>query len=175
MLKTEIITRVCGILAKRELFKDIQFPVNRYFEDLATYYKILLKSNRVAINDAKLYNYRLTNNSITMSYSPKKCKDFILSTNEMINEITNKYKELNELANIVKIYNYVDAITMINKKEDIELYSEINKYLKSQKKFIKANYKFFNKKVKMKIKLYFFNIHFLKFCMNIYRNKRKYL
>lgn len=44
-------------LYKKELFRDVYFPVGRKMEDLGTTYKIIEKCNRVSYNSRKLYYY----------------------------------------------------------------------------------------------------------------------
>ena len=173
ILESKFISRVCGVLFKRELFNEIRFPVNRYFEDLETYNKIVLKSNKIGINKAKLYKYRINTNSTTMNYSTKKCQDFMWATNEMIANITNKYSELQEISNIVKIKNYVEIITMINKNEDEILYYTVRKYIDSNRKIIKKYYKYFNRKDRMKIKIYFLSESLLNVILKAYRNRMR--
>ena len=169
LLKTTFITRAGGVLYKKELWNEIKFPTNRYFEDLATYYKILLKSNKIGVNSAKLYKYRINKNSITMNYSPKKCRDFVLSTDEAIEGIAGKYQDLRYISNIIKIKNYIEVITMLHKNDDLKLYNRIKQYIKESKKFIWKNIKYFNKKDKIKISLYFFCFPLLLLLTKFYR------
>lgn len=173
ILETKFISRVCGVLFKRELFNEIRFPINRYFEDLETYNKIVLKSHKIGINKAKLYKYRINANSTTMNYSTKKCRDFMWATNEMIANITNKYSELQEISNIVKLKNYIEIITMINKSEDEILYYTAREYIYSNRKLIKKYHKYFSRKDRVKIRVYFFNEPLLNVIMKIYRKRMR--
>lgn len=55
----------CAKLYKKELFKNIRYPVGYYFEDVGTTYKPFLKSPRIAVSDSCLYFYVMRSNSIT--------------------------------------------------------------------------------------------------------------
>ncbi|WBW98616.1 glycosyltransferase family 2 protein [Oceanirhabdus sp. W0125-5] len=63
----------CGKLYRRNLFCDIRYPVGKYHEDEFVTYKLLYKSTKVVVTDAKLYYYLQRSNSITGStYSIKR-------------------------------------------------------------------------------------------------------
>lgn len=58
-------------LYKKELFKDVRFPEGRLFEDAGTTYKLILKSNKISISNAKKYHYLVRSGSIARSrFSP---------------------------------------------------------------------------------------------------------
>ena len=62
-----------GKLYKRDLFDDIRYPVGKYHEDEFVTYKLLYKSTKTVVTDAKLYYYLQRSNSITGStYSIKR-------------------------------------------------------------------------------------------------------
>lgn len=48
---------------KRELFAGIEYPLNRYFEDTATIYKLISRANKIAATPYIGYNYRFNPNS----------------------------------------------------------------------------------------------------------------
>lgn len=51
-------------LYRKSLFDHIEFPVGRYFEDLATTYLFFQKANSISVIDKKLYAYRMRTDSI---------------------------------------------------------------------------------------------------------------
>ena len=58
---------LCGAqfyLYKREIFDNLRFPLGCLYEDLATTYKAIIKSNKIAIVDSDVYAYRVRNDSI---------------------------------------------------------------------------------------------------------------
>ena len=53
-----------GQLYKKELFNNVRFPKGKLYEDLATTYKVLYKSNIIVHSNEKLYFYFQRNSSI---------------------------------------------------------------------------------------------------------------
>ena len=60
-------TSAWGKLYKKDLFKDIRYPVGKICEDLPVTYKLFAKAKRVSIDSSKLYYYLLRKNSIIRS------------------------------------------------------------------------------------------------------------
>ncbi|WP_151978164.1 glycosyltransferase family 2 protein [Acinetobacter soli] len=61
---------------KKELFKEIKFPVGKNFEDAYTIPYIYLKSKNIYFIDEILLHYRFNPNSITSSITDKNLSDF---------------------------------------------------------------------------------------------------
>ncbi len=63
----------CNKLYRVSLFRDyeISFPVQLYYEDLATIPKLLMVSKKNVRVDSYLYNYYFNEGSITKSYTPR--------------------------------------------------------------------------------------------------------
>lgn len=100
-------------LYNKELFDDIEFPKGRLFEDAATTYKLIDRSNKISIISKSTYNYIIRNNSITnICFSTKKM-DLITSTEEMCNYIKNKYPDLEKAANRRLMYAYLSTISQL--------------------------------------------------------------
>lgn len=57
--------QACTKIYRKELFKDIEYPKGKQFEDIYTTYKLFLKADRVAVIDQPLYYYRQRKSSIT--------------------------------------------------------------------------------------------------------------
>lgn len=54
-----------GKLYRSFLFKGIQYPVGKRYEDVGTTYKLLARARSVSVGGAPLYNYRMRAGSIT--------------------------------------------------------------------------------------------------------------
>lgn len=63
-------------LYRKELFKDICFPVGKYYEDVVTICAVLSNSRITVILDMPLYHYRQRSDSITYSHSGKNLFDY---------------------------------------------------------------------------------------------------
>lgn len=67
LLERKFGVSACGKLFLLEYFNDVEFPYGRLYEDLATTFKLIEKSNKIAFVDEELYQYRKRYNSITTS------------------------------------------------------------------------------------------------------------
>lgn len=131
-------------LYKRELFKDISYPVGKIHEDEGTTYKLYYKANKITYTNRPLYYYRITPNSITTSKFNKKRLDIIDVYDEkvkFIKDINNEeiysktlkwylFKLINcyfECSN--NIENNTEYLTLINQKvsETYKSYIQSNK------------------------------------------------
>ena len=73
----------CGKLYKRELFKKIYFPKNKYFEDLATTYKLIYKAKKIVYINESCYEYLIRKGSICNSSFEERHLDFINHIDDM--------------------------------------------------------------------------------------------
>lgn len=132
-------------LYKRELFKDISYPVGKIHEDEGTTYKLYYKANKITYTNRPLYYYRITPNSITTSKFNKKRLDIIDVYDEKVKFIKNINNEeiysktlkwyLFKLINCYfecsnNIENNTEYLTLINQKVS-ETYKS---YIQSDKK-----------------------------------------
>ena len=118
-------------LYKINLFKNVRYPKGRVFEDAATTYKLIDKSETIVLNSKPIYNYIIRDNSISNNSFSEKKMDLITSTNEMCDYIINKYPDLEKGCNRRLMYAYLSTLTQsartkkINKKYKIELMNYI--------------------------------------------------
>ena len=78
-------TSVWNKLYKKDVVKDIRFPVGRKFEDSATSYLYVANSNRVGHINRCYYYYRVNPNSITQtSFNAKSRWDFVIGYEERL-------------------------------------------------------------------------------------------
>lgn len=128
-------TSVWGKLYKISLFKDIRFPRGRLFEDAATTYKLIDKSNRIAVYSKPTYNYVIRENSISnVGFSEKKL-DLIKSTQEMTDYIKTKYPNLEKGCNRRLMFSYLATFTQLakSKTRNKKIEKDLLKYIKENK------------------------------------------
>lgn len=157
-------------LYKKELFKNIQFPKGRLYEDAATTYKLIYASKKIANNNVPTYFYMIRNNSIAQSTFNKKKMDLIKSTEEMTNFIREKYPDLSSACDRRLMYAYLSTVSQLAsvkkeyKKEEKTLIEYINN---NSKKALK------DKKCPMRDKFAIitlgFGFKFYKLVWNLYR------
>lgn len=88
--------RIC----RREVLGENPFPVGLYYEDLASVYAIVSRSNSVALlNDRNLYAYRIRQDGITrQEYKPIKAASILTITERLYLDISDWYPELKDAA-----------------------------------------------------------------------------
>ncbi len=133
---------------KTSLFEGIRYPKGKLYEDIATTYKLFMKTDKLVYQNYSLYDYLCRTGSITkQGFTPKRL-DAIENMLVMCEAIKEKYSELGDICD-ARIYSqyistYSAALsgnadkTVINR-----LYQEMNKirYNKCFKKKMKIYYK----------------------------------
>lgn len=120
-------------LYAKEVIDPDMFPVGLYYEDLATVYKIIRKTDRVSIVDSRgLYAYRQRETSIIRQvYSPHKANSAIIISKQLYSDIRTWYPELESAAcsRCFSVNRMVFAQTPSNAKEDrLRIWQELCLY-----------------------------------------------
>ena len=117
-----------GKLYKKELFKEIRYPVGLLSEDEATMYKLGLMSKKVSYLELPLYYYMQRGDSIMGNEKPDRCYDYIT----IINDRHKTYeKEAPELLNedgefCLYIFSiYYKRFIQLNKMKNEKIIKEI--------------------------------------------------
>ena len=85
-------------LYKKKLFQNIQFPIGRYYEDLATTYLFMLSSNRVAVLQHRLYAYRIRMSGIMTGNFNDNCLDCIWVGQKLVEDMEDRSPQLKRAA-----------------------------------------------------------------------------
>lgn len=147
-------------LYRRSLFSDIRYPVGKYHEDEFVTYKLLYKTNKVVVTEAKLYYYLQRSNSITGStYNIKRLEKLEALKEATIFFRDENNKELTNLAEFryllnVQIAYYRVKYEMNHNKEIMDKLR--NEYNYEFNKLSEENMK--NISIIQKIQLRFFHI-----------------
>lgn len=103
-------------LWKRELFKDIIYPLGRKFEDLLTTPLLFEKAKKIVIYDIPKYYYRQRDDSIMGKQSKELRLEYIKAVCEMNKYLREKHPEIEEYLN----YNIVNMT--LNTYNDIAIF-----------------------------------------------------
>lgn len=142
--------QICFRIYKKELFENIKFPYGKYYEDIATFYKIMLEAKKIMLVDYEYYIYNISNqSSITKKINRKCLGDMLTAIDEMYNGLLQCYDKNDNMRFLeyCKINQYIYILFKLVKcDEDVEdLKDHILKYLKNKKigiKYLKYyNYK----------------------------------
>ncbi len=103
----------CTKLYKAGLFYDIRFPYGRIYEDVATTYKLFMKSKRIVFGSRLLYYYLRRPGSITQRPFSLERMDVVRYSEEMVHTIVARYPELEPYGNCKLIADYNEALRPI--------------------------------------------------------------
>lgn len=95
LLRGQIEHHAWGFIAKKNIYLDnrIEFPVGRFYEDIATTYKIIISQfhNNISIlHSPILYLYSIRNDSIVNTKSLNHIRDILLGAQEIIDNLKNE-------------------------------------------------------------------------------------
>ena len=128
-------------LYKRELFKDIEYPVGKKFEDIGTTFYILEKCNKIAVSGSPEYYYITRGDSIVNNNTEGTVIDYISLISDRYDYIDKKYKELKKYNDfyITKtlITAYTDEYHLKNNSE--EFLKILNNFFNKVKDIFKNN------------------------------------
>ena len=163
-------------LYSSKLFKEIRYPKGLAFEDTATTYKLLLLCEKISYGGKSIYNYRIRSNSITTSGSFKKKIQLISNTQEMCDDITEKYPDLQTAADRRLVWAYFSTLNQLLKCPDRKEYKkeeqEILSFLKSKRKIIKKGSSY-SKRDKIASAALALGLPFYSFIWNLYTKLAK--
>ena len=127
-----------GKLYKKQLFDEVRFPKGRLFEDSATTYKLIDKSEIIAVYSKPVYNYIIRRNSISNEEFSERKLDLIVSTKEMTDYIRNKYPNLSKACDRRLMYAYLSTLTQLSKSNirNKKIENELMGYIKVHRKEI---------------------------------------
>ena len=121
-------------LYDKSLFDNIRYPVGKLFEDIATTYKLFIKSKEIACGHLAKYNYNVRENSIVTKKFNKAKLDLLESTDNMSEEIINLFPNLKEAVLRRRVYarfstlNQMAQVDKDNKEKVKEIINFIKKY-----------------------------------------------
>lgn len=132
MLYHDVIdTSAWAKLYKKDLFEKIEYPYGKLFEDIATTYKLMIKSSQIAVGYESKYNYIFHNNSIVNScFKPAKL-DLLEMTDNMGDEIGKIFPELSNAILRRRVYSRISTLNqMLNTSEYDKKKEEIIAFIK---------------------------------------------
>lgn len=81
----------CGKLYSRDLFKNIEFPDGKLYEDVGTTYRLVLECDKVSVSYSAKYLYFQNSTSIIHQKFSEKNLDLIVLTDKMCDDIVEYY------------------------------------------------------------------------------------
>lgn len=94
-----------------QLFKNVQFPIGKLYEDFAIIDRLILQSPKVALVDENLYYYRRSDNSITTEDFNPRHLDMLHHCDDLLQ----KYQQDTELYRALQVMKYTRCIEILTK------------------------------------------------------------
>lgn len=130
LIDTKIQSYAWNKLFKRELFKDINFPTNKNFEDIATTLLLFEKANKIVLLESPKYYYVRRDDSIIGVKNYKTYKDYLDVIYNKYLYLDGKYKELDLYNAYNFIINMIWVYTIIVAFDLEEVYKEFENHYK---------------------------------------------
>lgn len=118
-------------------FKNIKFPVGKLHEDVGTTYKLIMQATKIVFLPNEYYIYNHHSNSIIKSKFDDRKLDLITLTDQMCNDIDQKFPELKNATNERRMrarFSILRQIPLQNSKT-----KNLIKYLKAHRTYITQN------------------------------------
>ena len=156
LLDDTITNHLYNKLFKKEVFNNIRFPIHKTFEDLATMYKILIISHKVAFLDTPKYYYVRRDDSITKNKTYDNYKDFIDILLERYNDLSkffNSKKDLDFNAygfinNIIWFYTVISTFKIPKLEiQFMEVYDFLKELISNHREIIEKYMSDYNKTI----------------------------
>ena len=115
LIDTRIQSYAWNKLFKRSLFENLEFPVNKNFEDIATTLLLFEGANKVTLFEEPKYNYLRRDDSIVGVRNFKTYKDYLDVIYDKYLYLDGKYEELdlyngyNYIINMIWVYTIIVA------------------------------------------------------------------
>ena len=120
-------------LYRRHLFADIRYPLGMYSEDIAIFYKLMEKANRVALCPKPLYNYLHRENSITTAKLSEKTFHYPNHTEVIYPYICANHPQLKNQARFLRVRGIAYAMMSIDLAGE-EAWKQYDAYYRRQRK-----------------------------------------
>lgn len=158
MLYQDIKTGAPFKFLKRDILGNIRFPVGWLYEDLATTYKMIQDSERIAVVDAPIYAYRKRNSSIIRKPFDVDKLIILEITENMLNDIKLFDERLSEAA-IARAFASIFSVYLQIPKMDKEHRQLMWTYIKEHRGSVLYNHsKYLRKKDKAAAIVSFFGM-----------------
>lgn len=118
----------CNKIFKKNLFRNISFPINRNYEDMATTFKIYNYAKIFWITNDKFYIYRQRADSIQHNHSIKNIHDAALSSYELYEFLLKNYPSISRYFyqdTLISIFSYLNKIPIRSNDKDINNFKKL--------------------------------------------------
>lgn len=165
LYQRNIDTSPWGKLYRKEVFKNIRFPIGKIYEDFGTIYKVVSSAEKVVYSNQKKYYYLIRKDSTTGRSFSSKDFDMIELSKNLEKDIVTRYPEMKSAINSRIINMDFYFIRRMRRDEFKEEYDNIVSDIKKRRKNLLKDKKI---KLKTRIGIYisYINIRLIKYVYN---------
>lgn len=166
-------TSAWGKIYHKSLFANIQYPVGKHYEDIATTYKFFLAAKNVCVGYESKYSYIYRTNSIVNRSFNMKKMELIEMTDMMADDVLNHIEGLDSAVMARRAYARISVINqMIKVKGQKKTRKELISFIRKNKKVLLNNDKI-SKTDKIAFRLVCFNYCIYAATWNVFRRIKK--
>ena len=107
-------------LYHRSILEDIRFPEGKLFEDISTTYRLMLKSETIAIGNMSKYSYLMQIDSIVNSPFSMKKLDLLEMTDRMADDLVKKIPSLENAVLRRQVYARFSTLNQMIRVKDVK-------------------------------------------------------
>ena len=139
----KILSTVCMKIFEREVYKQLQFPEGRAYEDLSVMYSIIDREDKITYTEYTRYYYVFRRESICNNAYNDNSIDLFIASKQFLRFIEKKYPELREIQYLKCIRNAVSILyrMMLSGRCDKKVKQILLKEIRKGKSlFLKSSY-----------------------------------
>ena len=138
MLYHDVIdTSAWAKMYRKDLFDGIEYPYGKLFEDIATTYKLMMKSSQISVGYESKYNYMVRKDSIVSGGFNKRKLDLLEMTDKMGDDVITAYPDLSNAVMRRRVYSRFSTLNqMLYTNEYSEKKAEIINFIKDNGKTV---------------------------------------
>lgn len=158
-------------LYHKSLFKNVEYPKGKIFEDIGTTFALMLQCEKIGLGFESKYNYIFHANSIVNSEFKMNKLDLLEMTDKMAVEVLKVYPDLKDAVLRRQVYARFSTLNqMLNCDDNLKLRDDVIGYIKENMFSVLKNKKS-PKRDKMAMLLLALNYNLYKRCWLNHQNK----
>ncbi len=148
LLDKQLTSHAWNKLYKKDLFKNIKYPIGKIYEDIGTTYLLFEYSKIISYNKSIQYAYRQRKDSLCNSVSEKKINDYVEIINNRYEYLNAKYPNMKKILDASRIQSSLIFNFIIARDKNEKLYNS-KLLIDDYKKNVKIDFNLFGK-IKLK-------------------------
>ena len=151
-------------LYKKELFKNVEYPVGKKYEDIGTTFYLFEKCNNIQVIGKPEYNYLNRNDSIVFNVNEQTIIDYVDIIVERYLYVDKKYRELSKYnfyylaKTLITAYNDLSCLDNVSDKLELKIQELFNMVTDESKKYADLSDDLFSDEQKIQLNKILHNV-----------------